>query len=223
MPAGTDEAPLIHATIDEIELTFVAAPGLFSPRQVDAGTLSMLSHVRFTEQDKVLDLGCGYGAAGIYAAKHIDPSRVYLLDNDPRALALAEANAERNDVGGMHVVLSDAFDAFREAGFTLILCNPPYHSDFSVAKRFIHKGFNRLKVGGKLWMVTQREPWYRNKLRAIFGDVKLHRHPPYRLRGDQTFSALRPCEALRSHGEERLSPGYEASARATPPEPRRES
>jgi 16S rRNA (guanine1207-N2)-methyltransferase len=155
------------------------APNLFSPRRVDAGTLSMLSHVEFSEQDKVLDLGCGYGVVGIYAAKRIDPSRVCMLDNDPKAVALARTNAERNAVAGVHVLLSNGFNDFREAGFTLILCNPPYHSDFSIAKHFIHKGFNRLKVGGKFWMVTQREPWYRNKLRAIFGDVKLHRDAPY--------------------------------------------
>jgi 16S rRNA G1207 methylase RsmC len=25
-----------------------------------------------------------------------------------------------------------------------------------------------------MWMVTKRGPWYRNKLRAIFGNVRVH-------------------------------------------------
>ena len=35
--------------------------------------------------------------------------------------------------------------------FDWILSNPPYHTDFSVPKRFIEKGFNRLKVGRPAW------------------------------------------------------------------------
>ena len=175
----TKEGFMIRADVQGHPLHLETAPTLFSPRRIDAGTLAMLTHVEFSNDDKVLDLGCGYGVIGIHAAKHIDPTRIYMLDNDPKAVGLARVNAESNLVAGVHVALSDGFHDFREAGFTLILCNPPYHADFSLPKHFIHKGFNRLKVGGKLFMVTQRAPWYRNKLRAIFGDVKLHVDGPY--------------------------------------------
>ena len=67
----------------------------------------------------------------------------------------------------------DALDAVDASGFDWILSNPPYHADFSVAKKFIEKGFNRLKLGGKLVMVVKRELWYRNKLTAIFGGVRM--------------------------------------------------
>ena len=42
-----------------------------------------------------------------------------------------------------------------------------------MAKGFIEKGFNRLKLGGRLLMVTKRREWYRNKLVSIFGGVKV--------------------------------------------------
>ena len=74
----------------------------------------------------------------------------------------------------MTVELSDGFRDFGEAGFTVMLCNPPYHTDFSVPKHFIEKGFNRLLPGGRLLMVTKRRDWYHNKLRAIFGGVLIH-------------------------------------------------
>ena len=45
---------------------------------------------------------------------------------------------------------------------------------FTVAKRFIEKGFNRLKIGGKMYMVTKRKDWYKNKLISIFGGVRIH-------------------------------------------------
>lgn len=193
---------MIQADVHGQTLHLETAPRLFSPRGIDAGTLAMLAHVEFSPHDKVLDLGCGYGVIGIHAAKCMDPTRVYMLDNDPEAVTLARTNAVSNSVAGVHVTQSDGFHDFPEAGFTLILCNPPYHADFSLPKHFIHKGFNRLKVGGKLWMVTQRAPWYRNKLQAIFGDVKVHREGPYRVfeatkHSPRYANAKRPLVSVR--------------------------
>jgi len=162
------------ASIDEIELSLEAQATLFSPNAIDAGTRAMLSCVRFQADDKVLDLGCGYGVVGLFAAKHIGEQKVWLLDNNPVAIEYASRNARLNAIGDVSIVLSDGFSQFRETGFTKILCNPPYHADFSVPKHFIHKGFNRLEVGGSLWMVTKRDVWYRNKLHAIFGSVRTH-------------------------------------------------
>ena len=148
-------------------------PRLFSPGHADRGTLAMLSRVHFSPGMKVLDLGCGCGLVGILAARICGEGNVIMSDIDPLAVQIAARNAARNGVGGVRVVLSDGLSAVEETGFDLILSNPPYQSDFSVARRFIEKGFNRLKIGGKLWMVTKRRDWYRNKLIAIFGGVRI--------------------------------------------------
>jgi len=152
---------------------FETTPAVFSATAIDQGTALLLSLVRFCRGDKVLDLGCGYGVMGIYAAKLLDPRNIYMLDNDPEALRLAAKNVALNDASGVHVDLSDGFRHLRESAFTKILCNPPYHSDFSVAKHFIEKGFNRLTIGGEMWMVTKREKWYRNKLASVFGGARV--------------------------------------------------
>jgi 16S rRNA (guanine1207-N2)-methyltransferase len=166
-------AATIDATVKGVELRLRTALGLFSPRAVDAGTLAMLSRVDFGAEDKVLDLGCGYGVVGLVAAKLGRADRVYLLDKDPSAVEMARANLAANDAGGATVVLSDGFRSFFETGFDKILCNPPYQADFAVPKHFIEKGFNRLVVGGSLFMVTKRELWYRNKITSVFGGVKV--------------------------------------------------
>jgi 16S rRNA (guanine1207-N2)-methyltransferase len=170
---------VIRACISGVDIVLETDASLFSPREVDAGTLAMLSCVQFLSSDKVLDLGCGYGVVGIFVAKLIGPDRVCMIDNNGLAIAVASRNALINDLEGLKILESDGFNDLREAGFTHILCNPPYHADFQIPKHFIHKGFNRLLVGGKLWMVTQRQAWYRNKLRAIFGAVREHSRPPY--------------------------------------------
>ena len=139
----------------------------------------MLSHINFKAGDKVLDLGCGYGVVGIVAARYTAPENVYLLDIDEKVLACAARNLIINGSEGVHVILSDAYDAIDEIGFDMIISNPPYQTDFSTPKKFIEKGFNRLKIGGRIYMVTKRELWYKNKIAAIFGGVRVFESDGY--------------------------------------------
>lgn len=154
-------------------LEIEATEGLFSPRGADAGTLSMVSAVELESGQKLLDLGCGAGLVGIAAAKVLGEENVWMTDVDPAAVRCAAENAKRNGVENVHLCCGDALDAVDASGFDWILSNPPYHADFSVAKKFIEKGFNRLKLGGKLVMVVKRELWYRSKLTAIFGGARM--------------------------------------------------
>lgn len=170
---------MINVDLKGVELKFETASGLFSPNGIDAGTLAMLSVAELRPEDKVLDLGCGYGVVGILAARLIGPEKVTMLDVDEKALELAVRNAVLNNAEGVTLVKSDGFSELDDTGYTLILSNPPYHEDFSVPKAFIEKGFNRLTVGGKLYMVTKREKWYRNKLTAVFGGVRVWRIQDY--------------------------------------------
>ena len=162
---------MITETINGVSLMFNTENSVFSPLGIDKGTLAMLSTIEFTQTDKVLDLGCGYGVVGTYAAKLLGEHNVIMSDVDVSCVDLARKNAELNGVGGISVIQSDGFDNIQDADFSLILSNPPYHSDFSVPKHFIEKGFNRLRIGGKMYMVTKRKDWYKNKLTAIFGGV----------------------------------------------------
>ena len=96
-----------------------------------------------------------------------------MTDIDDKAIDLARENILLNDLQGIKVYRSDGFKNIDESDFTIILSNPPYHADFSVPKEFIEKGFNRLTIGGKMYMVTKRKDWYKNKLTAIFGGVRI--------------------------------------------------
>ena len=95
-----------------------------------------------------------------------------MCDVSESAVAYSKENAALNGVSPK-IVLSDGFQGLDDAGFSVIYSNPPYQTDFKVAKHFIEKGFNRLIVGGKMVMVVKRRAWYENKLRAIFGGCRV--------------------------------------------------
>ena len=170
---------MITETIKGVTLYFESNKDCFSPKYIDKGTQAMLSFVDFSEADKVLDLGCGYGVVGILAAKFSNPKNIYLIDVNKVAIQCAKRNAKLNKVEEVTIIQSDAYKDLEETGFNLILSNPPYHTDFSVAKTFIEKGFNRLLIGGKFYMVTKRKEWYKNKFISIFGGVKIYEKDGY--------------------------------------------
>lgn len=191
---------MYEVQISDIVLRLETAPDLFSPVHADKGTLAMLSLTTFDSADRVLDLGCGVGIVGIFAARC--GASVTMIDFDKAAVEMAQKNCASNGVL-CDVLQSDGFSAIEPGRlFTQILSNPPYHTDFSVAKRFIEGAFRHLEVGGRLLMVTKRLDWYKNKLISVFGGVRVHEvdgyyvfiaekrsaHPPVKKKSAPTLS-----------------------------------
>lgn len=82
-------------------------------------------------------------------------------------------NSKPDAILNSHIFLSNGLNSIDERDFDIILSNPPYHTDFSVAKEFIEDGYKALKPGGRMVMVTKRRTWYENKLKSVFGGVKV--------------------------------------------------
>ena len=136
---------MYKAVFNDKEITVETQVSLFSPNEADRGTLSMLRHVEFASDMKVLDLGCGAGIVSLAACCFgVDPHNIVMTDIDPVASSVSLENMKRNGFDGAVVVTGDGLTNVPGSGFDLILSNPPYHTDFKVAKTFIEKGFNRL-------------------------------------------------------------------------------
>lgn len=181
MPRREADKMEFSADILGQRLVFSTREGLFSPAHVDRGTLAMLAVAEdaLVPGARVMDLGCGYGVVGVLAATRVGAQNVVMADTDPVAVECARENAAKNGVPGVTVCLSDGFDQVDATGFDAILVNPPYQTDFRVARKFILKGFNRLKIGGRMFMVTKRREWYKNRLVAVFGGVRIREADGY--------------------------------------------
>jgi 16S rRNA (guanine1207-N2)-methyltransferase len=151
---------------------FHTLDSLFSYKQVDIGTQQMIKHIELPSDSKVLDLGCGYGVVGIWAAHTIGSQNVVMSDVNVAALEMAAENVTVNNLEKIRMVQSDGFHNIHDTDFTLILSNPPYHTNFSVAKSFIEGSYKHLQMGGWLVMVTKRFDWYKNKIHSVFGGLK---------------------------------------------------
>ena len=153
-------------------LQFETDAEVFSPRGLDLGTESMMEQLRTEDGQRVLDLGCGFGFVGIYLATQYPHDQVTMVDVDQNAVGLSKLNAKHNQVTPT-ILQSNGFEKLGDQTFDLILSNPPYHTDFAIAKEFIEDGHRHLAMGGHLYMVTKRRKWYENKIRSTFGNVQV--------------------------------------------------
>jgi len=76
--------------------------------------------------ERVLDLGCGVGTAGLCLLARVPGVSLTGLDLQPGLIALAARNAAANGLSGSAFFQSGDLLAFREGGFNHVLANPPY-------------------------------------------------------------------------------------------------
>ena len=160
-------------TIRGLELSFHSTWGLFSPKEIDAGSRLLIEFMEVKESDVCLDMGCGYGVIGLSMAKLAPHGKIYMIDKDFVAVEYAKKNVTINRLTNCEVFLSNAFSHIPDnIRFDVIASNLPANVGkdmlyiiLSDAKRYLNKG-------GRLYVVTiagLREFIKRN-FKEIFGN-----------------------------------------------------
>jgi 16S rRNA (guanine1207-N2)-methyltransferase len=154
-PTSPEERGLIKCTIRDMHFVFETSSGIFSHRHVDNGTLLLIEAMRLPDEGRVLDLGCGYGAIGIVAAKMKPALDIWMTDINSRAAALAETNTRGNKVKAT-VKQGNLYEPVGDTFFDLILTNPPISAGIEAAvKPMITGAKTHLNKGGAFQLVVQ--------------------------------------------------------------------
>jgi 16S rRNA (guanine1207-N2)-methyltransferase len=171
----------VQARVDEGEsLRFLTRPGVFTYGQLDAGTRALLAAAEINPGDRILDLGCGAGAAGLAAARRASPDgHITFVDSNLRAIALAEINAKSNGLAHYRTVAAARLEGLDENSFDVILTNPPYYATQSIAQFFVERSKALLKPGGRLYLVTKQFESIEPFVRDAFGEPELYESRGY--------------------------------------------
>ncbi len=161
---------IIEERVRDLDLRFATQPGVFAHRGLDLGTRLLIEAMQVSPKAKVLDLGCGYGAIGIAAAKLATNGEAVLVDSDIRATRLAERNLGLNSVTNASVVLSDGVhDLPAKTRFDIVASNPPTHSGREVLDELVAEAHRVLKPRGRLYLVVNRLLSLRREVDNVFG------------------------------------------------------
>lgn len=158
-------------------LTFSTDSGVFSKDRVDYGSQVMIEAVdpSVFPNEKVLDMGCGYGPVGLSLAKAYPNLTIDMVDVNERALSLARKNAEANDLGNVNIYLSSIYEKVEEEAFGAVLSNPPIRAGKKVVHQIISEAFQYLAEEGVLVIVIQKKqgaPSAKQKMTDVFGNVE---------------------------------------------------
>ena len=124
--------------------------------------------------ERVLDLGCGCGTIGVFAALRAGPDgSVVFVDSNVRATALAEQNARTIGLTNFKVLARREVEGLQEESFDVILANPPYYAHQTIAQRFIGHAKRLLKPGGRFFLVTKQAAPIDEWLTTSFADVEV--------------------------------------------------
>ena len=178
-----------------------------------------LADMTVAETFTLLDIGCGTGAGGLFAASQLLPrqANIILSDVNEKALRFSRINAILNGFPGAQTVQSDVFESLQGPA-DLIISNPPYLVDrherpychgggelgLALSLRIAQQSLDRLALGGRLVLYTG--------MPIIAGT-------------DAFFEAVRPALQSRDHrysyeeidpdvfGEELDTPAYQRADR----------
>jgi 16S rRNA (guanine1207-N2)-methyltransferase len=148
-------------------LTFAVDRGVFGSHGLDPGTSLLIENLTIAKTDRVLDLGCGWGAVGVAAARFAREGHVVLTDVNRRAARLARLNLERNHADNAEVRVGDLFLPVEGERFDVIATNPPYRAGRPLILELVNEAPDHLSPGGRLLIVgkgTQGILYYQERL-----------------------------------------------------------
>lgn len=162
--------------ISNKNLRMFSLPGIFSSDRIDAGTRVLIESLDLPPGAQVLDLGCGNGLVGIFAAG-AGADTIDFIDVNLLAIAATRKNLAFHQIQRAQVWASDALEAVHNRRYSHILTNPPFHAgkavDYQMAQAFIQQSWSHLNPGGQFILVANQFIRYDNLLRLTFQNAHL--------------------------------------------------
>jgi 16S rRNA G1207 methylase RsmC len=151
---GLHEDIRFDTELDGRRYRFHTTWGLFSPREIDAGSRLLVRHLDIEPDDDCLDIGCGYGPIGLHIAASAPQGQTIMVDKDFVAVDYARANAQRNGLGNCSAQLSNGFSSVHDRQFDLVVSNLPAKTGKEMLYLMLDDAQRQLRPGGRICVVT---------------------------------------------------------------------
>lgn len=167
----------VNYHLNGINLNLTTDAGVFSKNRVDYGSGVLIEQM--LDQDlpggNILDVGCGYGPIGLFAAKKWPDRQVDMVDVNERAMDLARRNAAANGAGNVNIFASDRYQEV-SGQYAMIVTNPPIRAGKAIWSSILSEAKEHLTDGGILLVVIQKKqgaPSAKKLMAASLGNCEI--------------------------------------------------
>lgn len=118
----------IVGDVDFYKYNFIVNQNVLIPRfETEELVYNTIEYIKnnFSEDIKIIDVGCGSGVIGITLAKEFPNARVTCLDISSDALNITRENAKRLNVNDINIIKGNMLDDVRDK-YDVVISNPPY-------------------------------------------------------------------------------------------------
>jgi 16S rRNA (guanine1207-N2)-methyltransferase len=138
-PKSKERFGLVRAALCGRNFEFLTTSSVFSKTKIDLGTRLLIESMVLPKTGYALDIGCGYGAVGIVAAKLNPKLWVTMTDVNVRAVRLAKRNRELNKISNAEVRYGFFYEPVQDLKFNCVLSNPPVSAGMDTVKTIVKR------------------------------------------------------------------------------------
>lgn len=173
----------VEYRVDGRNFIFATDTAVFCRDSVDRGTDLLINTViddirsrGARRNERLLDLGCGWGAVGIVLNSVFTLFEITAVDINSRAVSLATENAKNNNVKLHKICVSNILDSLsEEEKFDIVVTNPPVRAGKKTVFEFYQQAYEHMADGAAIYVVLQRKqgaPSSRKRLEELFGNCE---------------------------------------------------
>jgi 16S rRNA G1207 methylase RsmC len=135
----------------------ISRPGVHCYGAIDEGTRTLCEVIEIEEGNRILDICCGAGVAGIFAANKAGPTgEVVFADGSARVRTVALINAQANNIAKHSAVSVEALGNLPDEHFDVILAHPPGFGTGALTERIIEEASRLLGPQGRFYLLTKQ-------------------------------------------------------------------
>jgi len=167
---------LIQTYLRGTRFEFVTASSVFSKKRLDTGSRLLVETMQLPRKGTVLDVGCGYGAIGIAAARFNPALKVVMTDVNTRAFHLTQENIKRNKVTNAEARLGHLYEPVEGSIFDCVLSNPPISAGLETITALVTKAPKFLSPKSSLQIVVRSKIGGKTMLsilKSAFGNCRV--------------------------------------------------
>lgn len=161
-PAAVSELHLLKLSARGFDLQMWVGSQVFSASKLDLGTAQLLKVAPpLPPSGRFLDLGCGWGPLAVTMGLEAPQAKVWAVDVNRRALAMAERNAQVNSTKNVEFRMEeDALRVLQEAvdpiTFEVIWSNPPMRIGKTKTQTLLKRWLEYLSPTGAAYLVCAK-------------------------------------------------------------------